>query len=678
MSKIELFPKSDLVIGSFKGFAERGFEFAADLVIPYRSEEITQPQLGSFLLVQLSSPEQEQASLGRITKILPFGRLASPEGEDYIERMRERESGIPKEIKERMIRYRVQIKLLGVLRGEPFGFMPSQRRLPHLGAKVAWPSHEVLKELCKLGGGKTFLGHFALGEFIYCGKPKEQPAEDGFVRLPPELPVTFDINNLVARRTAVFARAGYGKSNLIKYLVSELYRNEPKTDGEFKRPVGMLIFDADGEYFWPDSKGLPGLCDVPHLCDKIAVFSKRQPPDPHYGKWLAGNIKMDIRQLNPRDVFSIALTPERQEQQNVLKLKAVKMDNWKKLVNLVAAEGMGADNFQIGKLLGYKTDEQIKGASAEIGAAVSNVNNVVHMLHDPDSNFLNGVMEWLKKGKIAVADISLLSAKNGEIVAGLLMRKIFSKNQEEFTGGASMPVIAVIEEAQRTLGGRLDNTSPFVEWVKEGRKYDLGAVLVTQQPGSISGELLSQVDNWFCFHLLSEGDAGILGKYNSHFSADILSHMIAEPIKGNCFMWSAPDQPFVLPVRVHEFRAAGEKRAPAVSVKEEIAGGLQKNKDELIEIFKSAILQEHRNKVLGLKEFEGGAWKGIKSGKIFNLIKNIRQGKIEQGQIDDWKKPLFEGVLGGNIKIIRPDGGGKYDEYYCAPKEKWDEILGEK
>jgi DNA helicase HerA-like ATPase len=114
-------------------------------------------------------------------------------------------------------------------------------------------------------------------------------------------------------------------------------------------------------------------------------------------------------------------------------------------------------------------------------------------------------------------------------------------------------VISVIEEAQSVLGRNLDDTSPFVEWVKEGRKYDLGAILVTQQPGSMAPELLSQADNWFCFHLLSQGDAGTLGKYNSHFADDILAHLIGEPIPGNCYMWSAPKQPFVLPVRIRNF-----------------------------------------------------------------------------------------------------------------------------
>src|SRR5439155_23628400 len=142
------------------------------------------------------------------------------------------------------------------------------------------------------------------------------------------------------------------------------------------------------------------------------------------------------------------------------------------------------------------------------------------------------------------------------MISGLMLRRIFSHNQENFTGGQSViPVIAVLEEAQSVLSRQLEESSPFVEWVKEGRKYDLGAILITQQPGSLAPEILSQADNWFCFHLLSEGDAGTLGKYNAHFSDDILAHLIAEPIPGNCFMWSAPYQPFVLPVRVRNFDA---------------------------------------------------------------------------------------------------------------------------
>ena len=97
-----------------------------------------------------------------------------------------------------------------------------------------------------------------------------------------------------------------------------------------------------------------------------------------------------------------------------------------------------------------------------------------------------------------------------------------------------------MEEAQSVLGNTgSSGEGPYIAWVKEGRKYDLGALLITQQPGSISTEILSQGDNWFVFHLLSAHDLYALKNANAHFSDDILSSLLNEPIPGHCVFWSS-------------------------------------------------------------------------------------------------------------------------------------------
>ena len=664
-----LFPKGN-IIGSFKGFAERGFEFAADLVIPYKGQNIPQPQFGQFILVELSNADE--AALGRITKMIPAGLLTSAEGEDYIEKMRARGEQVPDDLKQRKLKYRVQVKLLGAVRRNPFRFAPSQRRLPHLGAKVAWPTPEVLQKLCGLGcrpeDERADLGDFALGEFIYSG---ESDDKGGFVHLKPRLSVDFNIRNLIARRTAVFARAGYGKSNLIKYLASTLYAGEPKTDDG--RPVGTIIFDADGEYFWPDAKRRPGLCDVPHIRDKLAVFTNRGERGDAYDRWTAGGVKLDLRELNPKDVLSVALSPERLEQQNVRKMMFMRQDNWGALVDMFAGAGELPDDIgKIGELLGYKNSQQIRNNSVEIGAAISNINAVVRLLHDPNSKLITEVPRLLKKGSVVIVDLSMLSSSAGEKVAGLLLRSIFSGNQEVFTskGGSPLPVVAIIEEAQRVLGaGRMDESSPFVEWVKEGRKYDLGAVLVTQQPGAISGQLLSQVDNWFCFHLLSQGDAAVLSKYNSHFSSDILAHLVAEPIVGNCFVWSAPHQPFVLPVRIRSFEdkypcSEGGPDAPREHRSDEMER--TRNEDENAMADK---LRQHM-RARKVNPVQVGDMLGVKDGRLYFLIQSIRP-QSESRNENALKMPLFKRLFPG-AEIRKKDG----DTYYCAPESEWQKVLG--
>lgn len=191
-----------------------------------------------------------------------------------------------------------------------------------------------------------------------------------FRPIEPKLTVTFDIGNLVSRRTVVFARAGYGKSNLIKFHVGELYHQTPKTEKGLD--VGTLIFDPDGGYFWPDTvKNRPGLCNVPQLQDKL-VISNRSAPNPHYGSWKVGEVKLDIRHLPARGVVGIAISGERQSHQNVLKLKALSPQNWSALVDLIDTQGLQASDQDIGQLLGYQGN-QIQANAAEIGAARSNM-----------------------------------------------------------------------------------------------------------------------------------------------------------------------------------------------------------------------------------------------------------------------------------------------------------------
>lgn len=675
----ELFAKSN-VFGTFKGFSEKGFEFAAEIVAPYNSSMLDRPQLGQFLLIELAS--KEEASLGRITKFVPSGLLASAEGEDYINTMQSRDQEVPEDLKKQKLKYKVQIKLLGAVKDvkNKIVFVPSQRRLPHLGAKVALPSTEVLKELCQLSDGSTDLGDYVLGEFVYSGKTSEN--ESVLRHIEPALKVTFNINSLVSKRSVVFARAGYGKSNLIKFLIGELYRNGiPKTDRG--RNVGVLIFDADGEYFWPDFKDRPGLCDVDQLREHLVVFTSRPAPSSYYDSWKAGNVRVDIRDLPSRDVIGISISADRQSQQNVIKLKSLDSTRWRELVDLIARDGLSADDTAVGRILGYPNAND---ARAEIIAAKSNMNNVVNHLHDPNSQLLNGTIEALMEGNCVVIDISMLSSSAGNNVAGLLMRRIFNYNQENFTGESPIPVISIIEEAQSVLGRNLEESSPFVEWVKEGRKYDLGAILVTQQPGSMSPELLSQADNWFCFHLLSEGDAGTLGKYNSHYSHDVLAHLISEPIQGNCYMWSAPKQPFVLPVRIRNFEELYSqfvnKSKNAEPFEKSAAVEIRKKSEIRNKALAKALQQklvENKAK-LSAKSFPDDLW-GIYDGQLYVFLKQIKETdefKDEFRSENELKITLLKIILDCEIIVQKAEHADKgMVNFYCAPKSNWSKLTSE-
>jgi hypothetical protein len=534
---LELFPKNEIV-GVFRGFKEGGLEFHADLTLPYRPRLHNLPMHGQFLLVQLENPGE--AVLGRITSLSAEGRLSSGAGEQYSIRAVTEGRQVPDHLREEYLRYRVNIRVLGVIRCDEgdVTFVPSHRRLPHVGSPVAFPSEEVLGHIVGHYGTGAELGFYALGEYVYGEDDARLAAEPWMQVRGPRLTIKFAVENLVARRTFVFARAGFGKSNLNKLLFSTLYSRKPSVEkrGGRRVPVGTVIFDPDGEYFWPDDKGRPGLCDVPALRDEIVVFTSRQAPSAFYGSFVAGGIKLDIRRLHPSDVVSISLPPERQDQQNVRKLRGMNLSDWADLVDLVHIHGNAADPKRIQELLRLESDQQ-----AETMAARANVTSIVRMLHDPSSQLMDMLVEALSDGKLCVVDVSQLRGGPALTLSGLILRRIFDRNQDEFTKAEprTIPTIAVVEEAQTVLNEKASASAPFVEWVKEGRKYDLGAVLITQQPGSIPPEILSQGDNWFVFHLLASSDLQNVRRANAHFSEDLLSVLLNEPIPGQGVFWSS-------------------------------------------------------------------------------------------------------------------------------------------
>ena len=210
IAEFQLFPK-DEVVGVFRGFQQGGLEFHADLVLPYRNEFQNIPMHGQFLLVQLETPDE--AVLGRITSFSSDGKLAAGAGEEFNIRAVMEDRPIPEDLREQYLKYRVNIRVLGVLRKnrDRLTFVPSHRRLPHLGSKVAFPSGPVLREIAGHNIKGAAIGHLAYGEYIYAAGDTEFQPQEWMQVVSPRVMVHFPVESLVSRRSFVFARAGFGE-----------------------------------------------------------------------------------------------------------------------------------------------------------------------------------------------------------------------------------------------------------------------------------------------------------------------------------------------------------------------------------------------------------------------------------------------------------------------------------
>jgi uncharacterized protein len=679
MSKFELFPKEQ-IIGVFRGFSEGGLEFHADLVLPYRNDFQSIPMHGQFLIVRLES--ENEGVLGRVTSLSSAGKLSSGVGEEFNIRAVKENRPIPEDLREQYLKYQIDIRVLGVVREGQNGkllFVASHRRLPHVGSPVAFLSDTVLQELVGHNNDGAEIGHFSLGEFLYAKDSKLAQIEDWMQVRSPEVLVKFPISNLVSRRSFIFARAGFGKSNLNKLLFSKLYENTPtvaKRNGSI--PVGTIVFDPDGEYFWPDDKGRPGLCDVPALEDKLVVFTNRKAPSDFYQSFVAGGIKLDIRRLKPSDIISIAISPDKQDQQNIRKLRGLGNTAWVKLVDLIDEKGYNAPDDELAELVGLRTDEE-----AQLNAARANMVFIVRSLHDKSSQLMDRLIKSLSAGKLCVVDVSQMRGNQALILSGIILRRIFEKNQTEFTAAnpKTIPTIAVIEEAQSVLTDKNVASEPYIEWVKEGRKYDLGAVLITQQPGSIPVEILSQGDNWFIFHLLSASDLTSVHKANAHFSDDILSSLLNEPLRGQGIFWSsANERPYPVSIRVLSFEKLYSRIDPEYN-----KAAAKTYAVTLDEEFEKSFSEEVQKSSLDVKSLVESFNGSITGEKPIDNYRVLRKRAVDAVKADDtlMRRLRGDGVAWGSLKAIileaLPDTMEDKDDFaYQSVRPLLDEILGEK
>jgi hypothetical protein len=517
-----------------KGFSPVPHQLEVEVVVPHSERGL--PGFGEFLLVQVN---ETTALVGRVSRYQAAGQLTSAQGDAYLADLAKNAESVPPPIMRQMLRYNLKIQLLGQLRltATGFQFAVGERAFATLGSQVREPSDAALAFLCNVGlendPTAAPLGHLVYGQ-----------------RVLEKVPVNFSVARLKGKRSFVFARAGYGKSNLIKYLVSQLYSSPPD--------VGLLIFDPEGEYALPDAHGRPGLVNVPALRNRISLYTNRQVAK-EYEIFKKGEATINFGDFPPQDAVAAFIPSEKQEMVFARALKCMEWESWKKLVELLAKDGFMASQTKIRALLGRRQE----GEDVSINAVTNNLVPPIKRLHRPTATLTKNIIEELRQNRVVVVDISLLGSEDGLAVSAILMRRIFYHNIRHLTdaGGPMVRCLVVLEEAQTMLGDRrLDDSNIFVRWVKEGRKYGLGAILVTQQPGAIADQIISQGDNFFALHLLNDADLQTLQRHNAYYTDEILNYLRAEPIIGNCYFWSAPDQPFVLPVRVCNF----EETVPAL------------------------------------------------------------------------------------------------------------------
>lgn len=449
--------------------------------------------------------------------------------------------------KQKMFSYTYKVQMLGTFtdNGHSIEFTTAVRKLPVVSYHARHlTKREVEAIINQPDSNGAPIGQLCIGEEVHKDKGD----------------ILFNVERLRESRTMVFAQSGFGKTNLVKVLLYQMIGNTK---------YGKLIFDLNGEYFLKGQKtyGL-GNIDEQKIKDNLVVYTDKDITGYKDKFIFGGKVEINMHShLTIGDIINFSTGFSEVMKSFLLYLDdegvsdfIPKIDSY--VSNPETLHHDFPDFFAVDK-----KGEVEKSAKKTIAAIRKRLRHLIDEgkgLHNQKSELIEDLFQYLKQGKTVIIDLSLKDNTDASIISTILVRKLFDYNKSEFTSNkpdAVVETVIFVEEAQNVLSDELVKTSanPFVRCAKEGRKFKLGMVAITQRPSAISEEIRTQAENFFAFHMGNSDDIKALVKSNINYDGVIANFIQRETIKGNLYMVTS-ERAFVVPVRVSEFEKMIENK----------------------------------------------------------------------------------------------------------------------
>jgi DNA helicase HerA-like ATPase len=462
--------------------------------------------------------------------------------------------------KQKMFSYTYKVKILGTFTSDGKDFITAVRKLPTVSyhARHLTP-REFNNILNRTNENGVEIGKLCIGNDIQ--REKEW--------------ILFDTEKLKEKRTMVFAQSGFGKTNLMKVLIHNSFKD---------KETGKLIFDLNGEYFLRSKvQKTYGFGDIndDNIKKRLVVYSDKPIPKVYKDRFeFGGKVKVNFsRDFSVNDILSNSpgITSAGRNFLEYLD-SLLNQDDVKTFLSKIFSENDPKEvrKFAHQKFSSYLESEKKKGKDGQPGeeldvsqANKSMLGGVIRQIksfagiHDDSSNLVSTALKHLQSKKTVIIDLSLKDNLEASLISTILVKKLFENNKAEFTKieereteifeqpKGVIKATVFVEEAQNVLSDEFvkTNANPFVRVAKEGRKFGLGLVAITQRPSAISEEIRSQAENFFVMHMGNSRDIKALVESNINYDGVISKFLQSETISGNMYMVSAK-QSFTIPIRV--------------------------------------------------------------------------------------------------------------------------------
>jgi len=404
-------------------------------------------------------------------------------------------------------------------------------------------------------------------KIIYGSMDEKSSISIGQISASESLSARLDIDKLVTRHVALLGSTGSGKSNAVTVFLCEIAK------GKFPS-ARILLIDPHGEYtsalgnyarvFKINADGGKG--EYPLFIPfwalpfeellKTFVGTLSDPQEEYIRE------KIFLRKLEASKFLSIPPEEAAMSANSPIpfSLKELwyQLDRFERLTVCKGADGVitkealvkegNSDSLTCAQFEPHSTTNTNPYLNIQAKGILRYLNNIRNRLADQRFNFFFHPGEWepTKDGKIkkdldsllidwlahdrpiTVLDLSGVPPEITAIVSGAVIRIAYDAlfwAQDLPIGGRKQPLLMVLEEAHMYLqAGEESVASRSVRSIaKEGRKYGLGLMLVTQRPSELDSTVLSQCGTTITLRMTN-------GQDRSHVSSavqDDLSDMLA-------------------------------------------------------------------------------------------------------------------------------------------------------
>jgi len=475
-------------VGTTKGPGENSNEY---IFIGSDSARILRH--GEFVYYVVRDEGLERRVLGRITnrqlaRSLPDGLLADP-------------TVPPREMAELLgygadgsDLYYLTVSVLGYY--DPILGFVNPRLTPAPGEPIYIADDQTLREcLCRLPAGAT--GAVQVGSLLS--------------RQAQQVPIVLDARGFTSTHLAIIASTGAGKSYLAGVLVEELMKPNNR--------AAVLIVDPHAEY------------------DTLAAMQNLE-------SFVADNYRPRVRIFRPRDIHVRISSLELSDLRYLLPNLSDKMhyelgqaynrvkrsfgERWT-LSQLLVTIRAGENEHPV-------TDPNADEQDPTIGALVWRVKSVLGSPIFDDYASL-ALRDLCTPGQCTILQLNEIPEREQQVIVATLLRRlnqarmdtVRQRVQPESELYLPYPVFVLIEEAHNfaPANAEIITSQVLKQILAEGRKFGIAVGLVSQRPGKLDGDVLSQCMTQCIMRIVNPVDQSRIAESVETVGRDLLTELPA-------------------------------------------------------------------------------------------------------------------------------------------------------